>query len=91
MGKLYSEALNASLSRKYPYMNLYFEDRFGVYTKLSDMASESNMMGLIHEKCDKHNYKIPYIHAWVDDRGMVVDVGSWNEFFILTEKELENE
>lgn len=33
-----------------------------------------------------HNYKAPYFRSWTEENGeTVIDVGSWSEFFILTD------
>ena len=70
-------------------MKLYFQRSNGDYRKLSDFANKENAEFMIRNFLMAYNYQSYYTNVFEDDRGIIFDVGSHTEFFVLTNKELK--
>lgn len=65
-------------------MNLYFENSRGIERIIGTPKDETEAIKMIHEFCERNDFKIPYTRFWIDEDGRkVYDVGSHNEFFKL--------
>lgn len=66
-------------------MNLIFQHSDGRETIVSKTATEENVYTKIKEFVAElnTNYKIPYIREWQELQGIMYDVGSHTEFFLL--------
>ena len=69
---------------------VYFERSNGEWVEIgtvdcSNDAAREEMLNLVRDFCNQHNYKIPYYRLWnASEKGhemTCVDVGSHTEFF----------
>ena len=74
-------------------MNLYFQNSQGKLRLIAQPGTDKECNAAINKFLNKHNFKSYYTRCWIDKEGNKwFDVGSYTEFFICTEKELdENE
>ena len=72
-------------------MYLYFQHSDGRYTLVADNVSDETVIENIHAHVESlnPNYRIHYIRSWDTPEGRKYDVGSWSEFYLLTQKPLE--
>ena len=68
--------------------NLYFKRSTGGYLLIKEnVADVPEALKEIDAFLARHNYKSYYTRYWGDeDNGYTFDVGSWSEFFELTDK-----
>lgn len=65
---------------------LYFEDDKGDRREIGRPLSTEDIYKTIDVFLKDHNYKSYYIRAWKNEKNEIYyDVGSWSEFFVLTE------
>ena len=68
-------------------MKLLFEDRYGRYRELTEVADKAEAAAAIQDFLDAHNFKSYYTRNWVrdceDSAHLVYDVGSHSEFFVI--------
>lgn len=64
-------------------MLLYFEDKRGQRRVISTPTTIKDMWKDIRAFLSDHNYKAPYIKINFGENEWVIDLGSWNEFFIV--------
>lgn len=68
-------------------MKVYFCDCRDRLRLIADVSSENEAWNKIHDFCSDHNYKIPYIRSWQEERDGIqmtaYDVGSHTEFFYV--------
>lgn len=66
-------------------MNLYFQRSSGDEVLVTSAATEDNVFIKIKEFILElnPNYETPYIRSWETKRGIMYDVGSHTEFFLL--------
>lgn len=71
-------------------MNLYFERSNGecVLVKSNILYEEVSQEITNYVTALNPNYNIYYIRSWEDEQGIIYDVGSHTEIFILTDKTL---
>ena len=71
-------------------MKLYFRNSQGKLRLIAEPTSEKECNAAINKFLDEHNFKSYYTRGWIDVEGNKwIDVGSWSEFFICTENELD--
>ena len=66
--------------------NLYFKRSTGGYLLIKKNVLEANALEEISAFLQRHNYKSYYTRYWKDGNSIIYDVGSWSEFFELTDK-----
>ena len=67
-------------------MKLYFSNSRGERRLIGEPNSSEESMKIIQQFCDERNFKIYYVRTWVTpDDEKWFDVGSYVDFFILTE------
>lgn len=68
-------------------MNVVFEHSDGRKTVLGTATNKQDAWKIVRKFLDEHNYHSPYQRVSVisDERRVWIDVGSWSEFFVLTE------
>lgn len=73
-------------------MFLYFERSNGEKVLVKENIEERKILQEIRDHVAKlnPNFKIHYFRCWKIEEGMVYDVGSHTEFFIVTEKKRED-
>ena len=69
-------------------MNLYFQHSNGEYTLVSAEAIKENALDLIYAHIESLNpdFVVYYVRSWDNINGTKYDVGSWSEFYLLTNK-----
>lgn len=73
-------------------MNLYFQNSRRKLRLIAQPQTEDECFIAINKFLDEHNYKCHYIRTWTDKNGYKwYDVGSYTEFFCLSEKELDED
>lgn len=66
-------------------MKLYFENSNGKRRVIASPRTRDDAWGIIHAFCEERKFKIHYVRTWKDpDNNEIYDVGSWSEFFILS-------
>lgn len=66
--------------------NLYFKRSTGGYLLIKENVTEENALLEISAFLKRHNYHSYYTRYWQSEDGIIYDVGSWSEFFELTDK-----
>lgn len=69
-------------------MNLYFKRSNGEKILIKENIEERKILKEIRNYVTKVNpdFKIYYFRCWKTEEGMVYDIGSHTEFFIVTEE-----
>ena len=65
-----------------------FENSNGIRREIGRAAQHNEAFKIINDFLDDHNYKCYYMRSWVSaENETCIDVGSWSEFFYITEVE----
>ena len=64
-------------------MELYFENSRGEERLIAECETVQDTEKEISKFLKDHNYKSCYSRIWGDDEKIMVDVGSYSEFFII--------
>lgn len=73
-------------------MKLYFRNSQGKLRVIAEPTSEKECSASIKQFLDEHGFKSYYTRTWKDANGNKWhDVGSHTEFFISTDKELDED
>ena len=64
-------------------MKLYFHNSRGVERLIAEPSNREEVVKEINKFLNDHNYKSYYTRVWEDDGRLMIDVGSWSEFFYL--------
>lgn len=69
-------------------MNLYFEHSNGTVSLVSSEATQENVVKLINQDVESRNknFKIYYIRSWTVEDITYFDIGSWSEYYLLTDQ-----
>lgn len=71
-------------------MKLYFRNCYGTERLIAECQTVQEVHKEIKKFLDEHNYKSYYSRSWKEDNGdIVVDVGSYTEFFIIKDISFE--
>lgn len=71
-------------------MKLYFRNCYGTERLIAECQTAQEVHKEIKKFLDEHNYKSYYSRSWKEDNGdIVVDVGSYTEFFIIKDISFE--
>ena len=65
-------------------MKLYFQNSRGVERLVAEPSNREEVVKEINKFLDDHNYKSYYQRMWVEDKKVIIDVGSWSEFFWIS-------
>lgn len=67
-------------------MNLYFQHSNGTVSLVSADATQENVFKLINQDVESRNknFNIYYIRSWTVKDITYFDVGSWSEYYLLT-------
>ena len=63
--------------------NLYFQRPNGNYLLIQEQVTEDEVMNVISNFLNRHNYISHYTRYWRENGKTIYDVGSWSEFFVL--------
>lgn len=64
-------------------MELYFINRQGKERLIAECKTVQDVHKEIDKFLDEHNFKCYYTRSWGDEKGVMIDLGSHLEFFIL--------
>ena len=64
-------------------MKLYFQNSRGVECLIAEPSNREEVVKEINKFLDDHNYKSYYMQVCEDNGRLMIDVGSWSEFFYL--------
>lgn len=64
-------------------MKLYFQNSRGVERLIAEASNREEVVKEINKFLYDHNYKSYYTRVWEEDGRLMIDVGSWSEFFYL--------
>ena len=64
-------------------MKLYFQNSRGVERLIAEPFNREEVVKEINKFLDDHNYKSYYTQVCEDNGRLMIDVGSWSEFFYL--------
>ena len=64
-------------------MKLYFQNSRGVERLIAEASNREEVVKEINKFLDDHNYKSYYTQICEDNGRLMIDVGSWSEFFYL--------
>jgi hypothetical protein len=68
-------------------MKLLFEDRYGRYREIAEVADKNEAAIAIKDFLDAHNFKSYYTRSWIREKEVgyqvMYDVGSHSEFFCV--------
>ena len=64
-------------------MKLYFENSQGKERLIAECETVKDVGKEIQKFLDDHNYKSYYWRSWGDEERVMIDVGSWSEFFLV--------
>lgn len=71
-------------------MKLYFRNCYGTERLIAECQTVQEVHKEIKKFLDEHNCKSYYSRSWKEDNGdIVVDVGSYTEFFIIKDISFE--
>ena len=71
-------------------MKLYFRNCYGTERLIAECQTVQEVHKETKKFLDEHNYKSYYSRSWKEDNGdIVVDVGSYTEFFIIKDISFE--
>ena len=69
-------------------MKLYFENSRGERRIIAEPKTEEEVWEEIRKFCEDRNFAIYYVRSWQTEDGLrKFDVGSWSEFFYLSNDE----
>ena len=73
-------------------MKLYFQNSQGKLKIIAEPISDKDVFTAIKQFLDEYNFKSYYTRTWIDDRNIQwFDVGSYSEFFLCSEEELDED
>ena len=64
-------------------MKLYFQNSRGVERLIAEASNREEVVKEINKFLYDHNYKSYYTRVWEENGRLMIDVGSWSEFFYL--------
>lgn len=64
-------------------MKLYFKNSQGKERLIAECETTKDVSREIHKFLDDHNYKSYYSRSRGDEEKVMIDVGSYSEFFVL--------
>ena len=64
-------------------MKLYFQNSRGVDRLIAEPSNREEVVKEINKFLDDYNYKSYYTQVCEDNGRLMIDVGSWSEFFYL--------
>lgn len=64
-------------------MKLYFKNSRGEERLIAECETVREAHKEINKFLDEHNFKCYYTRSWGDDKGVILDVGSHSEFFVI--------
>lgn len=64
-------------------MKLYFKNSQGKERPIAECETTKDVGREIQKFLDDHNYKSYYSRSWGDKGNVIIDVGSYSEFFVL--------
>ena len=71
-------------------MKLYFRNCYGTERLIAECQTVQEVHKEIEKFLAEHKYKSYYLRSWKEDNGdIVVDVGSYTEFFIIKDISFE--
>lgn len=70
-------------------MTLYFQSSNGNRCELGEYTTKKYIFKAINNFLDQHNYKSYYTRIWREGDEVWIDVGSWSEFFVVTDEDGE--
>ena len=62
--------------------NLYFKDAWDKYRLLGGNVDWETALKLINDFLEEHSFKSYYKRTWETSEGIMIDVGSYVEFFL---------
>ena len=62
---------------------VFFENSYGDKRLIGQSKDKEDAFRIIDNFLKDHNYKCYYKRTWQKDEYMIVDVGSWSEFFYI--------
>ena len=71
-------------------MKLYFHNSRGVERLIAEPSNREEVVKEINKFLDEHNYKSYYTQVCEANGRLMIDVGSWSEFFYLEGMSFEN-
>lgn len=66
-------------------MRVYFEPSGRPRRLLAEVSNRAEATKIISQFLEDHKYKSGYWRFWSEGEETIIDVGSWTEFFILTD------
>ena len=73
-------------------MKLYFQNSYEKLKLIAEPTSDKEVFADIKQFLNERNYKLYYTRTWIDKRNNKwFDIGSYTEFFILSEEELDED
>ena len=64
-------------------MKLYFKNSQDKERLITECETTKDVSREIHKFLDDHNYKSYYSRSWGDEEKVMIDVGSYSEFFVV--------
>lgn len=64
-------------------MKLKFQSSNGNERVIAEVNDVNEALHEINKFLDEHNFKSYYTRTWHENNRVIMDVGSWSEFFIL--------
>ena len=64
-------------------MKLYFKNSQGKERFIAECETTKDVSREIHKFLDDHDYKSYYSRSWGEEEKIMIDVGSYSEFFVL--------
>ena len=64
-------------------MKLFFQNSQGKERLIAEPSNREEVVKEINKFLDEHNYKSYYTQVCEDNGRLMIDVGSWSEFFFL--------
>ena len=71
-------------------MKLFFQNSQGNERLIAEPFNREEVVKEINKFLDEHNYKSYYTQVCEDNGRLMIDVGSWSEFFYLEGMSFEN-
>lgn len=70
-------------------MKLFFQNSKGKERLIAEPSNREEVYNEINKFLDDHNFKSHYTRVWEENGRLVLDVGSWSEFFLLEDMTFE--
>ena len=70
-------------ANKKKQMKLFFQNSQGNERLIAEPSNREEVVKEINKFLDEHNYKSYYTQVCEDNGRLMIDVGSWSEFFYL--------